>query len=145
MGVLLCICICNHRQFNGQSCQYYQKMSIRYEAAHYPTFSIPTCAFLYSSYSVISWYMSIQFTSFCLNWMHKLIPIFQFAQIFTYMTFFLLQTNFSQWLLFLNLLACADQHVLKQHSTSACSHILLGSPVSLVLLILHQYSHKEFL
>jgi len=65
-------------------------MSTSYEAAYYPVFSTPAGVFLYSSYSVISWYMSIWFTSFCLNQMHKLIPIFQFSHIFTYMTSFLL-------------------------------------------------------
>jgi len=42
-------------------------MSTSYEAAYYPIFSIPAGAFLYNSFSVISWYMSIWFTSFCLN------------------------------------------------------------------------------
>lgn len=51
------------------------------------------------------------------------IPIFQFSHIFTYMTSFLLQTSFSQWHLFLNLLDCANWCVRKQHSISHCSQL----------------------
>jgi hypothetical protein len=87
------------------------------EASHYPIFSIPTGVFLYSSFTAISWYMSI--------WFEFFLKLDAFIN-----TYFAICTHFhlydlplaNQFFPVALILECSDWCVPKQHSISHCSH-----------------------